>query len=554
MSTFGRLLKLVAPFKGWMALAVLLSFATIGSSVGLMAMSAYLISKSALVTQLTDVSLAITGVRFFAISRAALRYTERYVSHTVTFKILTKLRVWFFTAIEPLAPARLQDERSGDLLGRIVTDIETLQDFYARVIVPPLVAALVTVLAALILGWFDWRLGVVLAGFLTLTGVVLPLVTRRLSADASFAMIGERSALQVATTDAILGLPDLLLADPRQRYWQKALIYSECLHRHQERESWIRGLSHGLLALLTGLAGLTVLLMAIPLVTTGQIEGVYLALIPLTAIASFEAVQPLALAIDQLEQSRAAAGRLYELIDAEPVIVEPTQPAALPAVADLRFDDVDFAYSPDGPLVLDGFSLQVAAGERVAIIGPSGSGKSTLVNLLLRFWEPQSGDIKIGDCSIQELAADDVRSLVGVVTQSTYLFNSTIRDNLLLARADATDEDLTRVLVTAQLDEFLAQLPYGLDTIVGENGLQLSGGERQRLAIARVLLKDAPILVLDEATAHLDAVTAEAVWSALESAMDRRTVLVISHHRQALQHVDRVVQMALASGRQPLQI
>ncbi len=551
MTTFGRLLKLIAPFKGWMALAIMLSFATIGSSVGLMAMSAYLISKSALVTSLADVSLAITGVRFFAISRAALRYTERTVSHTVTFRILTRLRVWFYEAIEPLAPARLGDRHSGDLLARIVGDIETLQTFYARVIVPPIVAALVTGLAALILGWFDWRLGVALVAFLALTGVGLPLLTRRLGSASAAATVAGQSALQASVADTVLGLPDLLLGDPGSRYWAKASLQTTELNRLEEREAVVRGLSHGLLALFTGLAAVTVLLIAVPLVTAGQIEGVYLALIPLTAIASFEAVQPLAVASEQLEQSRAAADRLFDLIDAEPAVVDPPRPAPPPAGYDVRFENVTFSYGPADPDVLAGFTLVVEEGERVAVVGPSGIGKTTLVSLLLRYWEPDAGDILIGGRSIRDLPAEDVRSLVGVVAQDTYLFNSTIRDNLLLARSDADDNLLTAALVTAQLGDFLAQLPHGLDTAVGENGLQLSGGERQRLAIARVLLKDAPILVLDEATAHLDPVTEEAVWAALAQAMDGRTVLVITHQAGGLRYVDRVEQVgqpALRAG------
>ncbi len=253
MTTIGRLLKLIGPYRWWIALAILLSFGTIGTSVGLMAMSAYLISKAALSVAVVDLALAITGVRFFAISRAALRYAERYTSHTVTFRILTDLRVWFYESIEPLAPARLQQVRTGDLQARIVNDIETLENFYARVIVPPIVAVLVTALAAIILGFFDWRLAVALVFFLALTGVALPLLTRYLSREATTSAVGYRSTLQAAVTDDILGLPDLIAFGQADASRARIATLTDRLNAEQARLARLRGLSHGLSALFTGL-------------------------------------------------------------------------------------------------------------------------------------------------------------------------------------------------------------------------------------------------------------------------------------------------------------
>lgn len=505
-----------------------------------MAMSAYLISKAALAFQVTDLALAITGVRFFALSRAALRYTERYVGHTVTFRILTNLRVWFYEAIEPLAPARLQQERSGDLQARIVGDIGTLENFYARVIVPPITAVLVTVLASIILGAFDARLALALVSFLALTGVVLPLASRAIGRDTAAATVALRGELQAAVADNILGLPELVAFGQAAQSQARIARLTRALDQEQARLARLRGISHGLSALFTGLAGLTVLLLAIPLVSGGAIEGVYLALLPLTAIASFEAVQPLAMAYEHLAQSKAAADRLFELIDAAPPVAEPSRPQPLPARLGLAIRDLDFRYSSAGPAVLSGLDLAVAPGERVALVGPSGAGKTTLVNLLMRFWDYDAGSICLGGTELRDVAAEEVRAAIGVVAQNTYLFNSTIRDNLLLADADAADPELMAVCDAAQLGDFIRQLPAGLDTRVGENGLQLSGGERQRLAIARALLKDAPVLILDEATAHLDPTTEAAVWEALDHLMTGRTALVITHQAEALRYVDRV--------------
>ena len=332
--TIARLLKLMAPFRWWILAGVLLSFATTGASVGLMAVSAYLISKAALVTDTADLNVIITGVRFFAISRAALRYAERYVTHLATFRILTRLRVWFYRAIEPLAPARLMQYRSGDLLTRIVADIETLENFYLRVVIPPLAAVLVTILGCLILGSFDIWLAVALLAFIILTGVILPLASRRLSRQPAAELIATRAELNASLVDEVQGIADLLAYGQEDAYQARALNLSQQLNRLQERLAAIRGMGNGLAALFTSLAALTVLFMAIPLVTTGKIDGVFLALLPLTTIACFEAVQPLAHAFQMLESSQAAAKRIFELIDGKPAVVDPVAPAPLDLPAD----------------------------------------------------------------------------------------------------------------------------------------------------------------------------------------------------------------------------
>ncbi len=544
MNTIARLLRLIAPFRWWVALAVLLSFATIGSSVGLMAMSAYLISRAALAVSVTDLSLAITGVRFFAIARAGLRYAERVVTHTATLRILPRLRVWFYAGIEPLAPAGLTGYRSGDLLARIVADIETLENLYIRVVVPPLAAVLVTLFACLILGSFDAMLAVALLVFLVLTGLVLPLVSQWLSRQPAAGLIAARAEMNAALVDEIQGMADLVAFGQERAFQARSLRLGQELNRQQERLALVRGMGNGLAALFTSLAGLTVLGLAIPLVSSGQINGVYLALLPLTAIASFEAVQPLSQALQYLEASRAAGARLFALIDAPPAVVDPPHPSPQPLNYGIELKEVRFAYAPEGPAVLDGVSLRLAPGETVALIGASGAGKTTLTNLLVRFWDYQEGSILLGGRELREYQAEDVRALIGVVSQHTHLFNTSVRDNLLLADPDASDETIMAACRQAQIHDVIAALPLGYDTPIGENGLRLSGGERQRLAIARVLLKGAPILILDEPTAHLDALTARRVWEALQPFMAGRTCLVITHQPAAAGFADRFLVMA----------
>lgn len=546
MKTTGRLIKLMAPFRWWVLLAVFLSFATVGASVGLMAMSAYLISKAALATEVSQLTLALTGVRLFAISRAAFRYAERYVTHTATFRILTHLRVCFYEAIAPLAPARLVEHRSGDLLARTMADIETLENFYVRVIVPPLAAALVSLGTFLLLGTFDIVLGIVVLLFLLLTGLALPLITRWLSHQPAAHTITIRAELNATLVDEIQGLADLIAFGQSPNYQERVMALNDELNQNQERLAVVRGLANGLTALFIGLAGLTVLWLAIPLVTGGKIDGVFLALLPLTAIASFEAVAPLSLSLQYLESGKAAGQRLFELIDAPAPIVEPESPSPMPAGYGLVVNDLAFSYGPEEPAVLNGLSFTVHSGQKAALTGPSGSGKTTLINLLLRFWDYQGGHIHLGGQALQRFQAEDVRRLIGVVPQHPHLFNSTIKDNLLLAKAEATDEELVSACEIAQIHDFINDLPKGYHTRIGENGYMLSGGERQRLAIARVILKDAPILILDEATSHLDARTGQQVMLALERFMAGRTTLVISHQLE-LDHFDQAI--SLENGR-----
>jgi ATP-binding cassette subfamily C protein CydC len=547
MTVYLRLLRLMLPFRWWIGLAVLLAFFTVGANVGLMATSAYLISKAALTSGFSGLAVLVTAVRAFAISRAGFRYAERYISHLATFRILTRLRVWLYASVEPIAPAGLRSYQSGDLLARIAADVETLDQFYIRTVVPPLAAALVLALSFILLGAFALQLGLVLVVFLLLTGVALPLITQRISRLPATELVAGRGSLNSLLADGIDGMPDLMAFGRAHDFRLDILRLGGELEEAQLRMARVRGMSNALGTLLAGLAGLSVLLLAIPLVSHGQINGVYLALLPLTAIASFEVVQPLGAAFQQLEASRAAACRLFELIDAPAVVDDPESPLPPPRAHGIEFRGVRFRYAPDEPLVLDDFNLRIADGARVALTGPSGSGKSTLVNLLAGFWEVEGGLVCVGGNDVRHYRGEDLRELLGIVSQQTYLFNGTLRDNLLLAKGDATDAEIADACRLARIHDFACALPEGYDTMVGENGLKLSGGERQRIAIARVILKAAPILILDEATANLDPITEQSVMEGLEAFMRGRTTLIISHRRTGFGCAERI--FSLSRGR-----
>ena len=544
------LLRLVTPFASWMALAVLLGTATVGSGIGLMGVSAWIISSAALHPSIADLQVAIVGVRFFGIARGVFRYLERYVSHQVTFRLLAQLRTWFYEAIEPLAPARLVQRRSGDLLARAVADIETLQDLYLRAIAPPVVALLVGVLVWMLMRGFDTRLAWVFVVVFAMAGVGVPLLTRLLSRGAGRRWVTTRAELNVSLVDGVQGVAELAAFGYESVWLGRIRAQSGELANAQARMAFVSGLHGALGSLLTSLVALAVLVVAIPLVNSGQVAGVNLAVIVLAAMSSFEAVLPLPLAAQYLESTLESARRLFEIVH-EGHQETPrlhTAPCDLRLVTcGLHLENLRFRYAPDEPFALDGVSFDLPSGGRVAIVGPSGAGKSTLANLLLRFWNYEDGSITLGGRDLRECNVDDVRCLMGVVSQSTFLFNATIRDNLLIAKPDATQVELDQVVRRAQLEPFIQSLPQGYDTWIGEQGLRLSGGERQRLAIARALLKNAPILILDEATANLDPMTEREVIESIRELMRGRTTLIITHRLVGLEDADEI--LVLQAGR-----
>ncbi len=549
LAVLGRLLKLIMPFKWWVILAALLGFATVGSSIGLMATSAYIIAKAALHPSIAVLQVSIVGVRFFGISRGLFRYLERYVSHRVTFKLLAQLRVWFYQAVEPLAPARLMQYRSGDLLSRIAADIESLEHFYVRVIAPPVTAGLVFLLIWVFMRAYDHWLAMATLAFLLAGGVALPLVTRRLSRGIGQKLVDARASLNATQIDSIQGAADLIIAGAEPRQQNLVDNLSQKLTTLQNRESHISGLHSAASGLLVNWSTLAILLIAIPLVRSGQLDGVYLAVLTLAGLAAFEAVQPLPEAWQHLESSLAAARRLFGIVDAQPAVTAPPNNIALPPPTGchLEIDNLTFHYDPTEPATLQNISLSLPPGKKIAVVGPSGAGKSTLINLLLRFWEYHHGEILLNGADLRRYHPEDVRQIISVVSQHTHLFNGAVRDNLLMARPNASEADMIAACKQARLHPFVQSLPQGYDTWIGEQGLKLSGGERQRLSIARALLKNAPILILDEATANLDWLTEQAILQTLQAVTVNHSVLMITHRLAGLHSMDEII--TLENGR-----
>jgi ATP-binding cassette, subfamily C, bacterial CydC len=547
VKTFLRLAAFLKPHVPRVLLAVLLGVATVASNVGLLATAAYVISSSALVAFLGALVIPIYLVRLFGVSRAGARYGERLVSHDLTFKLLADFRTWFYTRLEPLAPARLLRYRTGDVLSRIIGDVEELQNVYLRIIAPVAVASVISLCIFALLYTFAPPLALVVLGFLLAAGVGVPILVRRLARRLGRKQLELRGELNARIVDGVQGAQDLLAFGGERDHARAIATLNGRMSRLQGRMAFITGLQESLGNLLMNLAMISALVLAIPLVSGGEIRGVYLAFLALVVLGSFEAVQPLGTAFQFLGRSIGAGERLFEIVDAEPEVKDPARPLPIPGDHKLELDAVTFRYEGEDRFALQDVSFTLQRGQRIAVVGPSGAGKSTLAGLLVRFWEPTGGGISLGGRDIRGYAQDDVRALVGIVSQDTHVFNDTLRANLLLARPGATDHDLRSVLANARLDELVEHLPSGLDSPLGEQGLRLSGGERQRLSIARALLKEASLLVLDEPTANLDPTTERALLDAVYRSGQDRATLVITHRLVRMEQMDEI--LVLDEGR-----
>ncbi len=549
------LLAFLVPFRKWIGLSVVLGFVTVASSMGLLGASAWILATAALQPSIAVLQVAIVGVRAFGISRGVFRYLERLASHQVTFRVLAALRTWFYASIEPGAPASLQRYQSGDLLARVISDVGTLENFYVRAVAPPLVALLVAALTAVILAAYHPSLVLPVLAVQMVVGVGLSAAALVAGRAPGHMLTEARATLNHSLVDLIQGLADLLAFRAEERQLERAMTASALLGRAVRRTAALGATWNALGVLLTAVAVALVLGQAAPLVRAGALPGVDVAVLALLVAASFEAALALPHASQHASASLTAARRLFEIAGRPPAsdevraVLNAAPDAAAPEATRARsplgitYRNVTLHYAPGQPAALAGVNLDVAPGEMLTVVGPSGAGKSSLANALLRFWEIEGGEIRLGETDIRALSPEQLRAQIAVVSQTTHLFNASIRTNLLLAKPDASDEELRAAVCAAQLDGFIASLPQGLDTPLGESGAKLSGGERQRLAIARALLKDAPVLILDEPTSGLDALTERALWKALEPLVRKRTVLLITHRLASAPEGSRIAVM-----------
>ncbi|HYZ21870.1 MAG TPA: thiol reductant ABC exporter subunit CydC [Rhodopila sp.] len=517
----------------WLLLGLLVALAALAAGVGLMAVAGATLG----VAMLTGAVAMPAALRGLGVSRVVLRYLERLVTHGATFRALADLRVWFFRRLARTAAGGLGFRQAGDVLSRLVGDVEALDGLYLRILLPLAGAVVLLPLLVILIGHRAPALATVIGILFAVAAFVLPWLAARVSGRAGMGLAREAGALRVAALDALSGLREVRAFAAEGRM----------LARVQAREAALLSAQRSM-ATRTAMAGAGSLLCAqlavlAVLIEAGADPAAAIAAVFLV-IAAFEAVGGLPRAGALAGHASAAAQRVLDAADAPVPVADPLDPAAMPSGNDLRFEGVEFRWQPDRPLVFDGLTLDIPEGARVALLGPSGAGKSTLAALTLKVVAPRSGQVRLGGVDIATLPAAEVRRRIGWLGQATHLFDDSIRANLLLARPDADDAALWAALDAARIGDVVRGLPEQLDTWVGEGGTRFSGGQGRRLALARALLSPAPILILDEPCAGLDAETERAFLETLNETASGRTVILITHRLTGVEKLSRIYRLS----------
>ncbi len=542
-----ELLKIVMAVRsqwGWMAAGILIGVAVIAANSLLMAVSGWFIASMA-VAGVTKVSfnyfVPSAAIRALAISRTVGRYIERLVTHGAAFRALSGLRIWLFLKLAPLSPALLERYSSGDLSSRLRFDIDSLESLYLRIIAPLFTGVISIAAATLFVAFWSKPVAVVLFFALIVSGLLLPLALRRLSAVHGRESAVSAGELRSLVSEGISGGAELILLGAVEMHAEKIDALSARLVSSQEKLASVgamavSGLTVSLAAALTG-----ILITGAASVSHGEMTGPQLVMLLLFSAAVFEAAGGMPAAMQMLPAAKESARRITELADAAPPVPDPLSPAPLPADTGISFRNVSFAYPGSSP-VLSGFSLELPKGAKVALTGRSGSGKSTLAQILLRFRE-YKGSVTVGGVELKHLTADDLLTLISAVPQNPHIFNTSIRKNITVANPDASNEEISSAVYDAVLDEWIASLPEGLETMVGEMGCAVSGGEARRIAVARALLQKAEIFVLDEPTEGLDPESERTLLARVTRRLKGKTLLLISHRQAAVEIVDTVVRI-----------
>jgi ATP-binding cassette subfamily C protein CydC len=544
-------LKLFKPHSGWLVGGIILSLLTAFASIALLTLSGWFISASALAGLVAidgnllafNFMLPAAQIRALAITRTLGRYGERLVTHEATFRVLAGIRSWFFQQLIPLVPGRLSVLRSGDLLSRMTADIDALDSLYLRLLAPAIVATIGVTIVTVFLAFYAPVISLATGLMLVVASVVVPWIFNRLGRSGAEHIVVLAANFRIRQVDMMQGFADLLANQAYERFSHFLQQFSDLMLNTQRQNNRLSAISSMITFLLAQITVLMALVLGAILFKESLLSGTDLALVVFCVLAAFELVTPLPVALQMLAKLQKAARRIRQVTEMSPTAPRHIQAEALPERYDLQLKNVSFRYPDQQNWVLKNISLAIPQGSKIAIVGVSGSGKTTLLHLLMRYYDPDQGNVLIAGQNLMQLDIDQLMTCFGVLSQRSQLFAASIKQNLLIAKPNALAIELDAAIQAAGLDKFISYLPEGLDTWVGESGVKVSGGEARRIALARLYLKNAPVLILDEPTEGLDSDTERDVFIALANFARDKTVIMVTHREAGLGLVDVVYSM-----------
>jgi len=544
-------LPLFKPYKLWLVGGVFLALLTSLASISLLTLAGWFITSSAIAGILAPDGVAIAfnfmqpaaEIRALAIIRTFGRYAERVVTHEATFRVMADCRCWFFEKLIPLVPGRLAMRRSADLLNGITQDIDALDALYLRLCSPLLIAVMGGGAIVIFIANYSLQISFLVFVMLIITGVLIPWIFNHLGRKGAAKIVEQTARFKVGQIEILQGIADLCTFSAYTRYKNQTINVSEHMLETQAENNRLSALSSALTLFLSQITVLISIVMGSILFQQGNISGAVLAMLSFCVLAVFELVTPLAPAIQMLGKTQTAARRIRRVVDLKPIIMEPQQPYSIPDKFDLNINNLGFRYSVQSGWVLKQIDLDIPQGSKIAITGKSGSGKTTLMQLLMRFYDPQQGCIHYAGIDYKQFTSDQLMTQFAVLSQNSQLFSATVKQNLLIAKPTASGAEINQAINMAGLNKFIKRLPEGINTWVGENGAKVSAGEGRRIALARVYLKDAPVLLLDEPTEGLDKETENEVLNTLEHLAKDKTLIIVTHRQAGLRLVDKTYEI-----------
>ncbi|MGL4393250.1 MAG: thiol reductant ABC exporter subunit CydC [Fusobacteriaceae bacterium] len=542
-----RLSKILFEQKRSIILSVFFGVGTIIGNIGLLGFSAYLICRAALEDSIAPLLVVTIGVRFFGLVRPALRYLERLLSHNVTFKFLSKLRQNFYENIEALPTSALLKERSGDLLSRIASDVDNLKNFYLRVIYPIAIAVVTFFVALFSLAYFSFTAAKIFAIFYIVAGFILPYYISKRKTPQE--VILKRSHLQTVLVDGIKGMAELKSYGASELQKKIIMDSSQSLIKSQDKKTLLDSFSMVTSGFLSNSCPIAILFFTALAINNNNFDSVYLASVVLISLSAFEAVIPLANIYHEIRECKESSKRLYEITDREnnksnfKNIEQKFMKNNLPENLDIKIIDLTFYYDGDKETKIKNLYLEIPFGTKIAIKGQSGSGKTTLANLFMRLWDYEIGSIKIGEVELKDLNPEICREIFSLVPQNPFLFNASIRENIFVGKINATQNEIENAAEKANIKTFIESLPQKYETILGNDGMNFSGGQRTRLAVARAIIRNSPIIILDEVTASLDSKTEEKLLDDILIACSDKTIILITHRQSSMNKMSKIFEL-----------